>query len=381
MKKKIILILLLLFFMHGKKLCAQAEFETLYEHVINNDWNALKNGLNILQMNIESLSDTEQYEFNFFSGIFYFNTNDYKTAQTFLKKSAQYQDRAAESNFYLNLCENYLNIELLQAELKPDIFNLINIKKLRDIDTGPIQILHILPRNYIRVLLKSSEKTQITVSEGCKITAQDGNIIETFDSTKKYTIKYKADKYVSMSDVGKYSELKVIPADGGGIQVDNHNYIYPVKLVPIKVYEKVYIVLEIPLEEYLKSVIPLEIGFSWPFEMLKAQSIAARTYASYQMLACAAMPYDVKSDESSQMFGGHKTQKNTTNRAVNETQNIIMTYFSRPILAYFHASSGGAVDEPSELWGGGYLPYFRAETDEFYKQKSYNWNVKIKEKN
>jgi stage II sporulation protein D len=110
------------------------------------------------------------------------------------------------------------------------------------------------------------------------------------------------------------------------------------------------VVNHIELEDYIKGVIYNEASHYWPMEALKAQAIVCRTYALYQMQENSQKDYDVTSDVYSQVYGGRVSERYRTNKAVEDTEGVIITYQGRPFPAYYHATCGGYTEDASVLW-------------------------------
>ncbi len=104
------------------------------------------------------------------------------------------------------------------------------------------------------------------------------------------------------------------------------------------------------IEKYLYGVLHHEVAPWWPMEALKAQAIAARTYAVYQAQVSKSAPYDLKSSTSSQVYGGSTTERYRTRKAVDRTAGQILTYDGKPFPAYFHATCAGVTAGAQELW-------------------------------
>ncbi len=110
------------------------------------------------------------------------------------------------------------------------------------------------------------------------------------------------------------------------------------------------VVNQIDVEDYLYGVLYHEVGSWWPMESLKAQAIAARTYALHQKQFTAARKFDVYNNQSSQMYGGADSERSRSNHAVDETRGEVLTYQERIFPAYYHATCGGVTRDASELW-------------------------------
>ncbi len=95
------------------------------------------------------------------------------------------------------------------------------------------------------------------------------------------------------------------------------------------------------LEDYLLSVLPSEMPSAWPLEALKAQSIAARSYALANLNKHAKEGYDLGSGTEDQVYRGVLQEKERTNKAVQETTGLVMTHNNKIVPAFYHSSSAG----------------------------------------
>ena len=134
----------------------------------------------------------------------------------------------------------------------------------------------------------------------------------------------------------------------------------------------------VDLEEYLYSVIGGEMNSSWPEEALKAQAIAARTYALYERERQRRNPvYDLgDSPDRWQIYKGISSESPKTYNAADQTAGKILTYNNQIILSVFHACSGGHTENVEDVWSTR-VPYLRAVPDFDQKIK----DQKIKECN
>jgi stage II sporulation protein D len=104
------------------------------------------------------------------------------------------------------------------------------------------------------------------------------------------------------------------------------------------------------LDDYVRGVISAEVPASWPLEALKAQAVAARTYAITTNVGGAA--FDVYPDTRSQMYRGVAAETPSTNAAVATTRGQVVTYRSVPVVTYFFNSSGGHTENIEVVWPG-----------------------------
>ena len=95
----------------------------------------------------------------------------------------------------------------------------------------------------------------------------------------------------------------------------------------------------LPMEDYLKGVVPAEMPAYWGVEALKAQAIAARTYAIGRV--GRAGDFDLRASESDQAYSGLTDQRAESNAAVDGTRGQVLTYQGQLITAFYMASDGG----------------------------------------
>jgi stage II sporulation protein D len=128
-------------------------------------------------------------------------------------------------------------------------------------------------------------------------------------------------------------------------------------------------------EEYLYSVIGGEMDSRWPQEALKAQAIAARTYALFEREKQRNNPiYDLgASPDRWQIYKGVISESPATYGAVDATAGQVLTYNNKIILSVFHACSGGHTENVEDVWGNP-LPYLRAVQDYDQNVKECNWS-------
>jgi len=93
-------------------------------------------------------------------------------------------------------------------------------------------------------------------------------------------------------------------------------------------------------DDYLRGVVPLEMPTTWHPEALKAQALAARSYA-YNSYKGGSTDYDVSDDQSDQCYGGSRVEVASSNAAVTATAGRLITFNNAAIRAYFASSNGG----------------------------------------
>lgn len=137
-----------------------------------------------------------------------------------------------------------------------------------------------------------------------------------------------------------------------------------------------YLINQIDLEDYVKSVVKAETGGGWALEALKAQAVASRTYALYQMAKNKGALYDVTSSVLNQVYQGDIMDAQVA-RAVDETAGQILVYGGRPIEALYHSTCGnGETEDPVEVFGVSF-PYLKPVTCDCDQSPYYVWARKF----
>lgn len=128
------------------------------------------------------------------------------------------------------------------------------------------------------------------------------------------------------------------------------------------------------LEDYLKGVVPYEMPADWNKEALKAQAVAARTYA-------AGYASKVIDDTINyQVYGGYSWHANST-AAVEETSGEVLKINGRYISTVFSASNGGKTESNGNAWGNAPVPYLPIKEDPYDSKTAWQFTIKKQQMN
>jgi stage II sporulation protein D len=118
---------------------------------------------------------------------------------------------------------------------------------------------------------------------------------------------------------------------------------------------------EVEMEEYLRGVVPNEMGPGvYPeIEALKAQTVAARTYIVANLGQFSEDGYDVCDSPNCQVYKGAGTEHPVTDRAIEETRGLILTWQGRPINALYTSTCGGHTEDGSLVFHTETGPYLK----------------------
>lgn len=134
----------------------------------------------------------------------------------------------------------------------------------------------------------------------------------------------------------------------------------------------------VELEEYVKGVVPSEVNSTWHMEMLKAQAVAARTYALYHHMLSAARDYDVVASIHDQVYRGRRGIDARITQAVESTRGVVITHGGAPIYAAFSSTAAGMTEDAMVVWSKD-LPYLKGVECPFdLNSPYYLWKASFK---
>lgn len=187
-------------------------------------------------------------------------------------------------------------------------------------------------------MLKINNKYNLSINGGILTLKENGSIIFTTNQ-----------------------DLVLKPANEGAlITFNKKSYLGSMKF-KIRNPQAFYSINTLKIEDYLIGVLPYEMGDSFPIEALKAQAVAARTYALYHK---NTGEYDVRDDTGSQVYNGYDAANKNSVTAINATKGEILTYNGNIIEAVFSASNGGYTEAANNVWASSY-PYLIDRKDDF----------------
>ncbi|WP_245570774.1 SpoIID/LytB domain-containing protein [Carboxydothermus ferrireducens] len=179
-------------------------------------------------------------------------------------------------------------------------------------------------------LYKDNDPTPFLVTKNPVIFQAYSDTTENFNLTPERTLPQRLERY--------RGDLIIIPKATG-----------------------IRLVNRLSLEKYLYGVVPNEASASWPVNAIKAQILAARTYA-YSHLN-PDKEFDLYPDQRSQVYGGLSSEFSSVNALVDQTAGEVITYNGKVITALFHSSNGGYIESNSTIYGTTELPYLKAKKD------------------
>ena len=195
-----------------------------------------------------------------------------------------------------------------------------------------------------KAFIKSGEKLTVKVESGKLAVYKNGKKVDTFVAFTATPVKEKS--LFSIND-RPYPGTMEFTVEGGYVRPINHVHI----------------------EEYVKGVVPREMPALWHIEALKAQTIAARTYAlRYQSTV-------IDDTVSYQVYGGADGHDHS-NLAVEQTKGLVIKHDGKLVEALFSSSNGGMTELNSNVWTSGKpLGYLAIKEDPF--DPKIKWSIEL----
>ncbi|MBE2317118.1 SpoIID/LytB domain-containing protein [Solirubrobacter sp. CPCC 204708] len=216
------------------------------------------------------------------------------------------------------------------------------------------------PTQKVRVLLVPS-----TSSARISGARQAGS--RRLDPTKTYVVRRRGLSQVELLSGGRrfatFTAPLQIAGEGGVTTLGGHGSYRGVMEFKPGNFSGMTVTNVVALDDYLQGVVPAESPASWPAEALRAQAIAARTYA---ITTAKSEDFDHYADTRSQVYKGVGIEQPSTNAAVADTRGQIVTYQGQPVVTYFFSTSGGRTEsvENTSL-GNEPKPWLKSVEDEF----------------
>ena len=131
---------------------------------------------------------------------------------------------------------------------------------------------------------------------------------------------------------------------------------------------KITVINAVDIEKYVMGVCSREMSSSWPLEALKAQAVAARTYAAKKIKSSIyyqTCGFDVTGDTYSQAYSGCDAVGARIERAVDETENEYLTWDEGLCDAQYFSSDGGGTEDNRNVYGNSAHPYLVGVIDPY----------------
>jgi stage II sporulation protein D len=135
------------------------------------------------------------------------------------------------------------------------------------------------------------------------------------------------------------------------------------------------VVNAVALDAYVRGVVANEVPSSWPQSALRAQAVAARSYA---LATSGGGSFDVYDDTRSQVYGGKDSETGRTNKATKRTQGEVVRHGKEVATTYFFSTSGGQTESVQFGFPGAEpAAYLKSVNDPYDEASPYHrWTVR-----
>jgi len=198
---------------------------------------------------------------------------------------------------------------------------------------------------------------EVTIAGGAAVTFAAGGRRRIGIAFPDGTRRAALDSAVSVTPTT--APLEYMPPEAGGA----HRAYHGTFEIVIDAAHQLSLVDVVGVEDYLLGVVGREMSPTYPAEALKAQAVAARTYALRGRDRHRADGFDVCGTEHCQVYGGMAAEKPTTTDAVTATAGEVVWYGDGPALTLFSSTCGGITEDFEAVYGGAPIPYLRSVPD------------------
>lgn len=199
---------------------------------------------------------------------------------------------------------------------------------------------------------------------------------------KSIVLKLNGQNYDIYDSLGNYlssmatnKSMKIQSPSSSPIKINNKRY--RGYLTFDTVDKQLAAINNVGLEEYLYGVVPREMPSTFSYEALKAQAVAARSYAVCSVTRNKDKSFDLYDTVSSQVYGGFDAERDNVRKAVDETRGQILLSEGKVVNATYSSSNGGYTADANDVWGAKYKYLISKEDKYSINEPNYNWNFEI----
>jgi len=259
--------------------------------------------------------------------------------------------------------ESYLNIQSKKILLLLSLIILLNAcapsKRFTEYKETEIKDF----RKEVRILLNDSS-TDISLGNDCYLSSSQEKLA-LIKSGNNFSAEAIYDEIFIRLGVKNFhsKEFFIQSVQDSFLILNKKKYRGRIKLVNVD--GTIKLINQVSLEDYIKGVMTKEMPVgkgNENYEALKAFAIAARTYAVNKIFSSKTF-YDLLPDIRDQVYGGADSEHPLSNKAVDETRGLILTYNNEPAIVFYHSTCGGYTESAVNVFTKEDLAYLRTIPD------------------
>ncbi len=145
--------------------------------------------------------------------------------------------------------------------------------------------------------------------------------------------------------------------------------------------KKCDVINRVSIEKYLVGLINSEFSSSWNIESVKAQAIAARSYAYVKIKNSTKRHFDVEASSKDQVYEGFSKEDQRAKKILRDTRGMILSLGGKSVFkAFYHSTCGGQTELPERVWGRRVPGYQRVRCPYCRSSPRYRWQLEINQK-
>ena len=220
-------------------------------------------------------------------------------------------------------------------------------------------------KSEVRVLLEENSPASFITIQNEVYLYQDGKklaFIRSGNTIQCYNENYNL-KLIIQEKEFEGDSFRLVPVNNDFVQLNGTKYKGNIFIYPAG--QTVGVINQLSIEDYVKGVLTKEMPIGTGeqnFEALKAVAICIRTYAINRIKEGNTL-FDLFKDARDQVYGGLDSEHPLSNKAVDETRNLILEYNGEPAIIYYHSTCGGKTESAENVFTREEVPYLKSIED------------------
>ncbi len=226
------------------------------------------------------------------------------------------------------------------------------------------------------VLVESNGNYEIVNVDTNKVQAE-------YPASVKTRIGLREGKFVINNTVVEGDRFRIAPRKSNSmeredrlIEINNRRYRGVVEVFRTQGSNGVTAVNILPVDEYVYGLMVRDISAEWPEHALKAQAVATRTFALYNVGKHKNEGFDLCASSDCLVYEGQTVEDARIAKAIKDTRGIVLTHQGYLAAAYYHLSGGGYTENSENVLSKAY-PYLRGVPDTDQTSPYYQWQKRI----